>query len=56
MDLQVVVLSRQLGTYVVTAECEGYDPYTAGSNVTVTDDDTLTVEMTAETVTEGEGG
>lgn len=44
------------GTYVVTAAADGYDDYTAGSNVTVSDDGTLTVEMTAETVTEGEGG
>lgn len=42
------------GTYVVTAAADGYDDYTAGSNVTVSDDSTLIVEMTA--VAEGEGG
>ena len=39
------------GTYAVTAECEGYEDYTHESNVTVSDDDTLSIELTA--VTEG---
>lgn len=40
------------GTYVVTAECEGYDDYTHASNVTVSDDDTLAISLTK---TEGGG-
>ena len=40
------------GTYVVTAECEGYDDYTHATNVTVSDDDTLTISLSA---TEGGG-
>ena len=34
------------GTYVVTAECEGYVDYTHASNVTVSEDDTLTISLT----------
>ena len=34
------------GTYVVTAECEGYDAYTHSSNVTVSADSTLTISLT----------
>ena len=33
------------GTYVVTAECEGYQDYTHGSNVTVSADSTLTISL-----------
>lgn len=36
------------GTYVVTAECEGYEDYTHASNVTVSADSTLTISLTAE--------
>lgn len=41
------------GTYVVTAACEGYEDYTHASNVTVSDDDTLSISLTEET--EGDG-
>lgn len=41
------------GTYVVTAECEGYEDYTHATNVTVSDDDTLSISLTEET--EGDG-
>ena len=34
------------GTYVVTAECEGYEDYTHESNVTVSADSTLTISLT----------
>lgn len=37
------------GTYVVTAECEGYEDYTHASNVTVSADSTLSISLTAET-------
>ena len=37
------------GTYVVTAECEGYEDYTHASNVTVTEDDTLSISLTEVT-------
>ena len=39
------------GTYIVTAECEGYEDYTHADAVTVSDDDTLTISLT-----EAEGG
>ena len=39
------------GTYVVTAECEGYEDYTHADTVTVSDDDTLSISLT-----EAEGG
>jgi len=35
------------GTYIVTAECEGYEDYTHAENVTVSDDDTLAISLTA---------
>ena len=41
------------GTYVVTAECEGYDDYTHETNVTVSDDDTLSISLTEETQGDG---
>lgn len=41
------------GTYVVTAECEGYEDYTHASNVTVSDDDTLSISLTEETQGDG---
>ena len=41
------------GTYVVTAACEGYEDYTHASNVTVSEDDTLSISLTEET--EGDG-
>lgn len=37
------------GTYVVTAECEGYEDYTHQSNVTVSADGTLTISLTEAT-------
>ena len=41
------------GTYVVTAECEGYEDYTHATNVTVSDDDTLSISLTEETQGDG---
>lgn len=39
-----------LGTYTVTAECEGYENYTASEDLTVTEEtDSLAIQMTAET-------
>ena len=37
------------GTYVVTAECEGYEDYTHASNVTVSADSTLSISLTEAT-------
>jgi len=34
------------GTYVVTAECEGYEAYTHESDVTVSADATLAITLT----------
>ena len=34
------------GTYVVTAECDGYEDYTHADDVEVSDDDTLSISLT----------
>lgn len=47
-------VSCPAGTYAVTATCTGYEEYTHESNVTVSENDTLTISLTA--VEQGGGG